>query len=151
MTGEERVRGALRAYKEACEGEGAPERVEAALVAELRRGQAEREARGGWLAWPAWAAAAAVVAMAVALSVSDRAPAVAGPAQTDEVATEFFPLDSTADVRALAGAPTVRVSVPRTVMVSFGLPVNPERAGEPIEADVAIGMDGRAHAIRFIN
>jgi hypothetical protein len=35
-------------------------------------------------------------------------------------------------------------------MARFGLPVNAERAAEPVQADVLLGDDGLAQAIRFI-
>ena len=40
--------------------------------------------------------------------------------------------------------------MPRSALVSFGLPMNIERANERIKADVLIGNDGVAHAIRFV-
>jgi hypothetical protein len=35
-------------------------------------------------------------------------------------------------------------------LISFGLPVNAERAAEPVTADVVVGVDGVARAIRFV-
>ena len=44
----------------------------------------------------------------------------------------------------------VRVQLPRSALARFGLPVNAERAGEPVKADVLLGEDGTARAIRFV-
>ncbi|MGH9592843.1 MAG: hypothetical protein ACRD5L_07105 [Bryobacteraceae bacterium] len=44
----------------------------------------------------------------------------------------------------------LRVSLPRSAMSVVGLPVNPERMFEPVQADVAVGEDGIARAIRFV-
>ena len=44
----------------------------------------------------------------------------------------------------------VRVELPRSALESFGLPMNMERAGERIKADVVVGHDGLARAIRFV-
>jgi hypothetical protein len=44
----------------------------------------------------------------------------------------------------------VRVELPRSALQSFGLPVNAERAGERVKADVLLGHDGVARAIRFV-
>jgi hypothetical protein len=44
----------------------------------------------------------------------------------------------------------VRVELPRSAMASFGLPVNMDRANENVKADVLMGVDGLAHAIRFV-
>jgi len=67
-----------------------------------------------------------------------------------EVATDFFPLTFIADSTALESGQVVRVRVPRSALVSFGVPMNVERAGELVKADVVIGDDGLARAIRFI-
>jgi hypothetical protein len=38
----------------------------------------------------------------------------------------------------------------RAALASFGLPVNAERADERVKADVLMGHDGLARAIRFV-
>jgi len=45
----------------------------------------------------------------------------------------------------------VRLAVPRTAMLAVGLPVSPERASELVEADIMLGSDGMARAVRFLN
>ena len=70
--------------------------------------------------------------------------------RSTEVATEFFPLTFIADSAALQTGHVVRVRIPRSALVSFGVPMNVERAGELVKADVVIGDDGLARAIRFI-
>lgn len=67
-----------------------------------------------------------------------------------EVATDFFPLTYVAESGAPESGHVVRVKISRTAMIAFGLPMNAERAGESITADVVIGDDGLARAIRFI-
>jgi len=44
----------------------------------------------------------------------------------------------------------VRVQVLRSALIAFGVPMNMERAGELITADVVVGEDGLARAIRFV-
>jgi hypothetical protein len=44
----------------------------------------------------------------------------------------------------------VRVELPRSAMVSFGLPVHMDRVNEKVKADVLLGVDGLAQAIRFV-
>jgi hypothetical protein len=51
---------------------------------------------------------------------------------------------------AMESGHVVRVELPRTALVSMGLPMNPERAGELVKADVLMGDDGVARAIRFV-
>jgi len=44
----------------------------------------------------------------------------------------------------------VRVELPRSALASFGMPVGAEPAGGRVKADVLLGEDGVARAIRFI-
>jgi hypothetical protein len=44
----------------------------------------------------------------------------------------------------------IRVQMPRSALISLGLPVNVEHADEPVLADLLIGEDGLARAIRFV-
>jgi hypothetical protein len=82
-----------------------------------------------------------------------RLPSGITNASTDvsskEVATDFIPvMYGTADVEP--GSQIVRVELPRSAMASFGLPVNMDRADQRVKADVLLGVDGLAHAIRFV-
>ena len=69
---------------------------------------------------------------------------------TGETVTDFFPLTFTADASAPESGHLVRVTIPRSALVAMGLPMNAERAGELVRADVFFGDDGLARAIRFI-
>lgn len=68
-----------------------------------------------------------------------------------EVVTEFIPLGN-GDYSASddAGQQVVRVELPRSALSSIGLPVSADRAGERIKADVLVGEDVLARAIRFV-
>jgi hypothetical protein len=67
-----------------------------------------------------------------------------------EVVTEFFPLREGEDLTALDSLRVVRVELPASALDEVGLPVDPEMANEPIKADVVLGQDGLARAIRFV-
>ena len=67
-----------------------------------------------------------------------------------EVATEFMPLGYLNPRSLQDGGQIVRVEVPRTTLASFGLPMNMERYNEKVKADILLGVDGRAQAIRFV-
>jgi hypothetical protein len=67
-----------------------------------------------------------------------------------EIATDFIPLAQAAHFAPAEGGHVVRVEMPRSALVSFGLPVNFERAGGRVKADVLVGDDGIARAIRFV-
>ena len=107
-------------------------------------------------------AAAAVLAIAVAVPwkrSADNAAAgqpTSAPAQRGEMATAFFPL--TYSSLPISNAQLVRVQVPRSALASFGLaPIDvPDRTsgGAPaatVSADVLVGEDGVARAVRFVN
>jgi hypothetical protein len=68
----------------------------------------------------------------------------------DGIATDFIPLTYGSSLSGTDGGHVVRVELPRTALAQFGLPVNAERSGEPVTADVLLGEDGLARAIRFV-
>jgi hypothetical protein len=73
------------------------------------------------------------------------------PKEKEEVATRFYPLRYPDNAPEADRGPVVRVQVPRTVLVSFGLPIDQDRALEPVEADVLLDRDtGMAREIRFV-
>jgi hypothetical protein len=87
----------------------------------------------------------------VVKKAAPRLPAAkTAPADT-EVATEFFPLTSSSELSTMESGQLVRVLLPRNAMASYGLPVNQERIDQPVTAQVLIGQDGVARAIRFLS
>ena len=74
---------------------------------------------------------------------------VAPKSQPREIVTEFFPL---MDVPPpFERGQLLRVVVPASTMRTVGLPVNPERLSERVQADVLVGEEGMARAIRFVS
>jgi hypothetical protein len=73
------------------------------------------------------------------------------PAPEIEIMTDFIPLVYNLDLEELEHAHIVHVRMPRSALVSFGLSMNVERAAEPVKADVVVGADGLARAIRFVH
>jgi hypothetical protein len=67
-----------------------------------------------------------------------------------EIATDFIPLGNMNSTALQDGGTIVRVELPRSALVRFGLPVNMDRVNENVKADVWLGVDGLAHAIRFV-
>jgi hypothetical protein len=70
--------------------------------------------------------------------------------EEQEVASDFFALRPGPLVEAGEVAPLVRVRLPRTEMRRFGLPTGPE-PWRSIQADIVLGQDGTARAIRFVS
>jgi hypothetical protein len=68
----------------------------------------------------------------------------------EEITTEFLPITYGSNLSQLDDGQIVRVELPRSALQSFGLPVNAERASERVKADVLLGHDGVARAIRFV-
>jgi hypothetical protein len=48
------------------------------------------------------------------------------------------------------GGQIIRVRLRRSELLRFGFPVNMERYNENVKADVLVGVDGLARAIRFV-
>jgi len=85
-----------------------------------------------------------------AIKPAPAAPDSNRPTREVEIATDFFPLVNREALTQLDSGQLVRVELPRSALMSFGLPMNMERAGERIKADVVVGEDGLARAIRFV-
>ncbi|HEX8339075.1 MAG TPA: hypothetical protein VF621_20305, partial [Pyrinomonadaceae bacterium] len=76
--------------------------------------------------------------------------APAADARAQEVATGFIPLAQGGSYAQGEEGHLVRVELPRSALASFGLPVNAESQGGRVKADVLVGEDGVARAIRFV-
>ena len=150
----------------------APARVESRLTAAFL-GQAglamRRPPARWWLPVATWAAAAAaVVALAMFLArdrpvvpahrtTSSRVQlaAVEPPADLESLGdssdadADFIPLPNAARIEPNEDLNLVRVEVPRSAMIALGYAVSEDRASEPVEAEVVLGADGLARAVRF--
>src|SRR5262249_35021194 len=80
--------------------------------------------------------------------IGRRAP-VKSPDEA-EVVTQFFPLREGEDLTTLDSLQVVRVELPGSALGEVGLPFDPETVNEPVKADVVLGQDGLARAIRFV-
>jgi hypothetical protein len=65
------------------------------------------------------------------------------------VATAFFPVRYGVPLDEREFAEIVRVTVPRAVMLRYGLPAWGDLAA-PVQADIIVGRDRMAQAIRFV-
>jgi hypothetical protein len=80
-------------------------------------------------------------------------PATAPPATSvaeQEVATDFMPIGYLNSASLQDGGSVVRVELPRSTILSLGFAMNMDRYGERVKADVLMGADGSARAIRFV-
>jgi len=69
--------------------------------------------------------------------------------QPREIVTEFFPLLDVAP--PFERGELLRVTVPASTMRRVGLPVSENRLADPVYADVLVGDEGLARAIRFVS
>lgn len=82
----------------------------------------------------------------------DEAPKIrraAAPRQAEYV-TEFVPLRFGKPLESGEPVMVVRMDLPRAQLRSLGLPVAPDAASGVVKADVLLGGDGLAKAIRFV-
>lgn len=155
----------LRAVAEDLDRLQAPTRVEARLLTAFRAqaGIAEPAlTRRRWIPVLTWAAAFAAMLAVGVLVVRERQPEARrpAPARVIEVAEVLAGDDASDDgFVALPGADqlppaddlsVVHVELPRSAMMRVGIEVSPERAAERIQADVKVGSDGLARAVRFV-
>lgn len=157
------IEAGLRAVAADCRKLEAPARVEARLLKAFRAqsGILERRAQRRWIPALTWAAAfAAMLALGFFL-MQQREPEAArstAPRGTERASVEipndmegFIPLPNTEAVQANEEMGVVHVEVPRSAMLAVGLEVSADRAGEMVQADVMLGSDGVARAVRFLD
>ena len=143
----------------------APPRVEANLLEAFRSEMASagpRLVRMRMLPVFSWAAVAAA-AIAMAVWVVPRRPSAPPAAHhtpaaqvelaslVDDAADDdgFIPLPNAERVGPNDDVHVVRMELPRSAMLVVGLDVSPERVSERVEAEVMLGPDGLARAVRF--
>lgn len=141
----------LRAVAEDDERYGTSSAVSMRLLAEVHAIGTARRRRTMGLSLGA--AAAVVLAVSIpawrALSPAPDAVTADAPIVTRELVTEFFPL-TYSNVPARGGY-VVRMQVPRSALESFGAATFASDTLSPnVLADVVVGNDGLARAVRFV-
>jgi hypothetical protein len=162
---ERAVTSALRAFATRTAGAEAPPRVEAALLRALRQPE-ESGAKAGpsrAIGLLLLAAAAAILAAIVvvppqferqgepgATAFPAGSPTLrAGAAEPDEHA-EFVALRYGEDLRDLDSLQLVSVELPPTALAALGWPAGDSGSADWVRAEVIVGHDGVARAIRFV-
>ena len=67
-----------------------------------------------------------------------------------EIASDFVPLTLATDERALTNGMLVRLEVSRASLIALGLPLRVEGDSETLNAEVMLGDNGVAYAIRLV-
>jgi hypothetical protein len=79
-----------------------------------------------------------------------RKPVLRQSGVQEELSSEFVPLTLAVDERALANRTFVRLEVPRARLVALGLPLSVHSDREMVQAEVMMGDNGVAYAIRLV-
>lgn len=136
-------------------------RLRESLLESFRKRQPGSTRVGSGLSSLTWLAAAALILMAfggVLYQFSNPARSLqptpvdrAGAIPDAHVYSDFIPLGNCVSLDCLDRAQLMRIDLPRSSVQYFGIPSNRfEFEGERIKADVLVGEDGIARAIRFV-
>lgn len=142
---EERVARSLEALRDADAAVTPGPEAEVRTLLAFRRQQRERKfERRCRLAF-----IAAAVALAALAGTFPHRGGEPKQVEAREIATPFFPLTD----RSLndGNLQLVRVTVPASTMRRVGLPIGDDHLSDPVIADVLLGQDDLARAIRFVS
>ena len=145
----------LDELKRGLAGHGAPAAMESALVARFRETRpAASRPRFWWMPPIALAATIAVTSWLIRGPVprSQDLLALAPPTSTLEGDPgPFLALQPLDRIAAEPGKRVVATEFPRALLADWGLPVSPDRAGEPVRAEMLYSADGEPLAVRILN
>ena len=129
-----------------------PGALEGALLAAFRRRhRPSRRPSLWWMPPLALAAALVLVTWMVRSSMPPLAPAAQSRAAT-AASVEEAPFLALRPLERIALEPSTTVvatEFPRALLADWGLPVAPDRAGEPVRAEMPYSADGQALAVRL--
>lgn len=151
---EEQLTQRLAALKSELARLGPPVALEASLLREFRA-RREPRPRLWWMPPLAMAAAVAVVSWIARHPATMPAvepppePAAAFVASAED--GPFLALKSLERIALEPQATIVATEFPRALLAQWGLPVAPERAGEPVRAEMLYSAEGEALAVRLLN
>jgi hypothetical protein len=147
---------ALAASRAAAQAQHAPAARAAAAARRAGESPGHRAPRRlGWFGW--WLAAPAFALLAVAVGLVVLAPADLGPDPTRVVEggaverARFIALAPLDDIAADKAPRVVSARIPRAAVASFGLPVDPARADQPLNAELLVSARGVVLGVRFVD
>jgi hypothetical protein len=71
-------------------------------------------------------------------------------ARDDETVTDYIPLTYLADATAVESGMVLRVELPPSALIAIGFPAPADQTDSRVKADVVVGDDGVARAVRFV-
>jgi hypothetical protein len=134
----------------------APRHVEERLQAQFRT----QSRRRNLITWVPALSAAAAAGIALFLWAHGQRPKPAPvsamvvaqavvPAAEEDADASFYPLAEAEALPAVENAMVVRVQLPVSSLQLMGVPVGEERADASVQADLLLGQDGLARAVRL--
>ena len=124
----------------------APAALESALVASLRRTHRKRPALW-WM--PPLALAATIGVVSWMVRTQQAIPEAMQAVEADP--GPFLALKPLERIALEPGATVVETEFPRALLADWGLPVAPDRAGEPVRAELLYSAHGEALAVRLVD
>jgi len=127
----------------------APGALEENLVARFHATRSAARPRLWWMPPLALAATIAIVSWVI------RGPVPAAPGSPEAAleadAGPFLALKPLERIALEPGTTMVATEFPRALLADWGLPVSPDRAGEPVRAEMLYSADGEPLAVRLLN
>ena len=128
----------------------APDRLEGALVERFARAR-PRPARPRLWWMPPLALAATIAMVSWVIRGPDSHVAMSPVAMGDSDPGPFLALRPLERIALEPGTTMVTTEFPRALLADWGLPVSPERASEPVRAEMLYSADGEPLAVRLLN
>ena len=141
---ERAIRAGLRALAATTRQASASSKVEAAVLAEMRRAPRPEPARRAWLPL---AAALFLTSISGAWLAYTSAPVRPEPLRP----AGFVAIPGTALLPPHESGAIVRVELSITELPAYGIQIVPEMGIDVVEADLLVAQDGLARAIRLLN
>jgi len=147
----------LAALRAACADLHPPAAIENALAAKFRRTHpGAARPRLWWMPPLALAATIAMMSWVIRGPMPDATSLVslAPPTTTIECDRDpgpFLALQPLDRIASESGTRVVATEFPRALLADWGLPVSPDRAGEPVRAEMLYSADGEPLAVRLLN
>lgn len=136
-------------------GVHAPDTMEAALRTRFRKTKpATARPRLWWMPPLALAATIAITSWMIRgpMTDPDSLVSLASPTTTLEGDPgPFLALKPLERIANESGTRVVATEFPRALLADWGLPVSPDRAGEPVRAEMLYSADGEPLAVRLLN
>jgi hypothetical protein len=128
----------------------APDAIESALVHHYRKHHRKSARPNLW-----WVPPLALAATIALVSWMVRGPMPVAPMEAMVAPAEdpgpFLALRPLERIALEPSTTVVATEFPRALLADWGLPVSPDRAGEPVRAEMLYSADGEPLAIRLIN